>query len=170
MGKLEQLESVNGTLIWYYYICPREVWLMARQVTPDEDDPNIEIGRFIHEERYSREKKEIAVGNSKIDVVKRKNGTVIVSEVKKSSRYMESSRMQLLFYLKQLSERGIDARGELSFPEERKKVEVNLTDDTLQELQEAETAILALANAPAPPPPKKIPFCRQCGYREYCWS
>lgn len=112
----------------------------------------------------------MAVGNSKIDVVKRKNGTVIVSEVKKSSRYMESSRMQLLFYLKQLREHGIDARGELLFPEERKKVEVNLTDDALQEVQEVETTILALANAPTPPPPKKIPFCRQCGYREYCWS
>lgn len=167
---MEQLESVSGTLIWYYYICPREVWLMARQVTPDEDDPNIEIGRFIQEQRYPREKKEMAVGNSKIDVVKRKNGTVIVSEVKKSSRYMESSRMQLLFYLKQLREHGIDARGELLFPEERKKVEVNLTDDALQEVQEVETTILALANAPTPPPPKKIPFCRQCGYREYCWS
>lgn len=168
--RVDRFDYINGTLIWYYYICPREVWLMARQMTPDEDDPNIEIGRFIHEQSYRRNKKEIAIGNSKIDVIKRQNGTVIVSEVKKSSRYLESSRMQLLFYLKQLDERGIQAHGELLFPEERKKVEVALTEDSLRELQETEAAILTLANATAPPPPKKISFCRKCGYREYCWS
>lgn len=41
--------NVTGTLVWYYYICPREVWLMARQLTPDEDNPNIDLGRFIGE-------------------------------------------------------------------------------------------------------------------------
>lgn len=167
---VETLKHVNGTLIWYYYICPREVWLMARQVTPDEDDSNIEIGRYIHEQRYRREKKEITVGNSKMDLVKRQNGTVIVSEVKKSSKYLESSRMQLLFYLKQLYEHGIQAYGELLFPEERKKIEVVLTEESLKELQHTEEAILTLANEASPPPPKKISFCRNCGYREYCWS
>lgn len=169
---MEPLKEVNGTLIWYYYICPREVWLMARQMTPDEDDPNIEIGRFIHENRYrsGRDKKEIEVGNSKIDLVKRENGTLIVSEVKKSSRYLESSRMQLLYYLKQLRLRGMEAQGELLFPEERKKVDVTLTEDSMKTLAQAESAILDLANRPTPPPPKKIAYCRNCGYREYCWS
>ncbi|HDD45046.1 MAG TPA: Dna2/Cas4 domain-containing protein, partial [Candidatus Desulfofervidus auxilii] len=26
--------SFPATLIWYYYICPREAWLMSRQLTP----------------------------------------------------------------------------------------------------------------------------------------
>lgn len=167
---MDTLGHINGTLIWYYYICPREVWLMARQITPDDDDPNIVVGRFIHEQSYRREKKEIAVAHSKIDLVKRKNGTVIVSEVKKSSRYLHSSRMQLLFYLKQLNDHGIQAEGELLFPEERKKIEVVLTEKATKELQETEETILKLANKSTPPPPKKISFCRNCGYREYCWS
>ncbi len=29
---------VNGTLIWYYFICQREVWLMGHQLNPDEDN------------------------------------------------------------------------------------------------------------------------------------
>ncbi|OUM88219.1 MAG: CRISPR-associated protein Cas4 [Bacillus thermozeamaize] len=166
----EVLEHVNGTLIWYYCICPREAWLMARQITPDEDDPNIVIGRFLHEQRYAREKKEILVDAGKMDVVKLTDEGVVVREVKKSSRYLESSRMQLLYYLKLMREHGIEARGELLFPEERKKEEVFLTAENLQKLEQTEAAILRLVNQPAPPPPKKISFCRQCAYREYCWA
>lgn len=54
---------VTGTLVWYYYICHREVWLMGRQITPDEDDSNVELGRFLHQLRYGRDKKEINLGN-----------------------------------------------------------------------------------------------------------
>jgi CRISPR-associated exonuclease Cas4 len=166
----EVLEHVNGTLIWYYCICPREAWLMARQITPDEDDPNIVIGRFLHEQRYAREKKEILLDAGKMDVVKLTDEGVVVREVKKSSRYLESSRMQLLYYLKLMREHGIEARGELLFPEERKKEEVFLTAENLQKLEQTEAAILRLVNQPAPPLPKKISFCRQCAYREYCWA
>jgi CRISPR-associated exonuclease Cas4 len=41
--------EVNGTLVWYYSICKREVWLMSRNISPDQRDTNIDIGRFIHE-------------------------------------------------------------------------------------------------------------------------
>lgn len=166
----EVLEHVNGTLIWYYCICPREAWLMARQITPDEDDPNVVIGRFLHEQRYAREKKEILLDGGKLDVVKLQDESVVVREVKKSSRYMESARMQLLYYLKLMKEHGIEARGELLFPEERKKEEVWLTEDNIQKLEQTETAILQLVNQQSPPPPKKISFCRSCAYREYCWA
>lgn len=55
--------SVTGTLIWYYYICPREVWLMSRHLNPSQDDPFIEIGRLISKEAYQRERKEVRVEN-----------------------------------------------------------------------------------------------------------
>ncbi len=31
--------SITGTLIWYYYICQREVWLMSRQINSLQDNP-----------------------------------------------------------------------------------------------------------------------------------
>ncbi|NWF99168.1 MAG: Dna2/Cas4 domain-containing protein, partial [Nitrospirae bacterium] len=31
--------TLPATLIWYYYICHREVWLMSRQLTPWQDNP-----------------------------------------------------------------------------------------------------------------------------------
>jgi CRISPR-associated exonuclease Cas4 len=167
---LETFQEVNGTLMWYYFICPREVWLMARQVTPDADDPKIEIGRFIHENHYRRAKKEISVGTSKMDIIKQEDGRIVISEVKKSSRYLKSARMQLLYYLKQLKNQGVDAQGELLFPEERRKEEIQLTKESVYQLEQAEAAIIEIIHRPTPPSPKKIGYCRNCGYREYCWA
>ncbi|MEM3986954.1 MAG: Dna2/Cas4 domain-containing protein, partial [Candidatus Methanomethylicia archaeon] len=45
---------IGGTLIWYYYICHREVWLMSRHLEPSQSNPFIEIGRLISESTYAR--------------------------------------------------------------------------------------------------------------------
>lgn len=50
---------VNGTLIWYFYICEREVWLMSRRIEPDQDKDALVIGRYLHENSYNRKKKEV---------------------------------------------------------------------------------------------------------------
>ncbi|MFZ5591068.1 MAG: CRISPR-associated protein Cas4, partial [Bacillota bacterium] len=103
--------SVSGTLIWYYYICPREVWLIGHQVTPDQDDANVSLGRFLQEHSYPRERKELQVGSSKMDIFRISGDELVVGEVKKSSRYRQSARMQLAFYLWELKQRGVLARG-----------------------------------------------------------
>jgi CRISPR-associated exonuclease Cas4 len=74
---------VSGTLVWYYYICPREVWLIGHQIAPDQDDANVSLGRFIQDYSYPRERKELAVGNSKMDVFKLESGELLIGEVKK---------------------------------------------------------------------------------------
>jgi len=98
---------INGTLIWYYFICKREVWLISHGITADQEDENIEIGRFIHENAYSREKKEIDFDNFKVDVADSIDGKIIVQEVKKSSKFKKSARMQLLFYIYEIKKSGI---------------------------------------------------------------
>jgi len=117
--------SINGTLIWYYYICKREVWLMSRYIVPDQENANIDLGRFIHDEAYERQKKEINLGNIVLDIFRKEKGQLIIGEVKKTSRYEKSAMMQLAFYLKELKEHGVNASGELLFPKERKKLKLN---------------------------------------------
>lgn len=162
--------AITGTDIWYYFICKREAWLNMHHIVPDEEDENIEIGRFIHEYHYRREKKEVAIDSIKIDRLKRENGELVVREVKKSSKFLTSARYQLLYYLYTLQKMGITARGELLFPEERKKERVELTTESIAKLEQAMDEIRRIAKAPIPPPPRKIPFCRRCAYREYCWA
>ncbi|RAK19106.1 CRISPR-associated exonuclease Cas4 [Anoxybacillus vitaminiphilus] len=161
---------ITGTDIWYYYICKREVWLMKHQIAPDQEDESLDIGRFISETYYQRNKKEISIGNIVVDRVRQEDGQLVIGEVKKSSRYMKSAKMQLLYYLDTLRQMGIEAKGELLFPEERKKETVEWTEEAKQELKRAMEDIRRIARMPVPPASEKIHFCGKCAYREYCWA
>lgn len=161
---------VTGTDIWYYFICKRESWLMMHHIAPDEEDENIDIGRFIHEYRYGREKKEVDAEHIKMDRLKKVGDELVIQEIKKSSRFLESARFQLLFYLDTLKQMGIEAKGELSFPEERKSETVEWTEEAKGRLDEAVEDIRRIARMLVPPEPEKINFCRKCAYREYCWA
>lgn len=161
---------VTGTLVWYYYICQREVWLMARHLGPDQDNPNIDLGRFIGENTYQREKREISLGHIKLDILRKEKGQLVIGEVKKSSKYEKSSMMQLAFYLLELKERGVEAVGELLFPKEKKKLRVELNDELVTEIERAKKDILRIIYQDVPQPPKKSMFCRNCAYAEFCWS
>lgn len=161
---------VNGTLIWYYFICKREVWLMSHQLVPDQDNSNIDIGRFLHEQSYKRDKKEISLGNIVIDVIKKENGEFVVGEVKKSSKFKESARMQLLYYLKELKDKGIKAKGVLMFPKEKKREEIELTEEDEKELDKVVRDILRIMYLDKPPEVVKINFCKKCAYSEFCYS
>jgi len=161
---------VTGTLVWYYYICPREVWLMARNLVPDQDDSNIDLGRFIHENTYQRDKKEISLGHIKLDIMRKEKGQLVIGEVKKTSKYKKSATMQLAFYLYELKMAGIEAVGELMFPKEKKKVKIELNDKLINEIEKAKHEILKIIYRESPPEPNKIGFCRNCAYAEFCWA
>jgi len=161
---------VTGTDIWYYFICKRQCWLMVHRIAPDEEDENIEIGRFIHEYRYGRQKKELDLGSVKIDRVIKVKGELVVREIKKSSRFLESARFQLLYYLDVLRNMGVIAKGELVFPEERDKETVEWTPEGKEKLNKAVEEIRRIARLAVPPEPRKIGFCKKCAYREYCWA
>ena len=143
---------------------------MSRQITSYQDNPFLELGRFLQEESYAREKKNIRLENIELDVIRSKEGRLIIGEVKKSSRFLKSATMQLAFYLKRLEKYGIQAEGELLFPKERKRIKVELTDALKKELSTAEEAILEIVHKETPPPPKPIKWCRHCSYREFCFS
>jgi len=161
--------NITGTLIWYYYICKRQVWLMAHAINPDEDNPYIDLGRLIHETSYKREKKEIVFDNVKMDIVTDGDNQIVVAEIKKSSRFEKSATMQLAFYLTKLKDAGIEATGELRFPVEKRREKVELSDDIINELEttcEDIKSIILMENAPKP---EKCKYCSPCGYNEFCW-
>lgn len=164
--------NVSGTLVWYYYVCKREVWLMGHQIEPDQDNAYIELGRFIHNYSYARseKRKELEFGHSKIDFLALKNGEVVVSEVKKSSRHKKSARMQLLFYLDELRMRGIEAKGELRFPQEKKVEQVIIDDEAIAELKLVRAEITKILQLETPPSPRRQNVCDKCGYHDLCWS
>lgn len=162
--------EINGTLIWYYYICPREVWLISHHLEPFQGNEFIEIGRLISEESYQKDRKEVRIDNIVIDILKKENEKIVVGEVKKSSKFLKAATMQLAYYLLRLKRYGIDAKGTLLFPKEKKKIDVELTEELEAEIIESQKKIKEIVSMDKPPEPKLVRFCSKCGYQEFCWS
>ncbi len=162
--------KITATLIWYYYICHREVWFMARHIVPEQDDNNISIGRLIKEETYVREKKEIRIENIVIDIIRKENQEIVVGEVKKSSKYKESAKMQLLYYLYILKQKGLNLKGELLFPNEKLKIMIELKESDEKRILEDIANIEKLIQQKNPPKLTKLNYCSKCGYKELCFA
>lgn len=162
--------NITGTLIWYYCVCKREVWLISHGIEADQEHEFLELGRIISENTYKRDKKEIEVGNIKADLIRKEDGQIIVGEVKKSSKYKEAATMQLLHYLNTLRQRGIKAKGRLFFPEERKTVDVILNDEFIKKLESMEIEILKIIYQEYPPKAEKKSLCSTCAYSEFCFA
>jgi len=143
---------------------------MSRNLNPDQQNPFIEIGRLISEESYKRERKEIRLENIVIDILRKEGEEIVIGEVKKSSKFEKSARMQLAYYLWKLKELGIEAKGELLFPKEKKRISVTLTKEMETELENAKREIKSIVQMGTPPPPERTRFCSKCGYREFCWA
>jgi CRISPR-associated exonuclease Cas4 len=165
--RLPSGQPITGTLVWYYFICKREVWLMGHNITPDEDFPSLEFGRAIHDIYYQNMMKEISLDGVKFDILIRKDR--VICEVKTSSRYLQAARFQLLYYLYRLEEMKLKMGGEIRIPKERKKISVSLDEENRKKLREALDEIVKIVTAEMPPDAVKIPYCRRCAYREFCW-
>jgi len=164
------VKLVNGTLVQSFMICKRQAWLMSRQITPDQQNPFLELGRLIDEESYGRDKKKINLDNIVIDLIRAEDEDILVGEVKKSSKAKESAKMQLLFYLYVLKEKGLNTKGILLFPEEKKREYVELTEELENKIKKLIEEIEYTILQELPPPFKKINFCKNCGYKEFCLS
>lgn len=160
----------GGTLIAYYYVCKRKVWLASRELGPDPDNYFLEMGRIIHDSSYRREKKEIELPFMKFDLMRKGNGGFVVGEIKKSSRFLLPAKMQLAFYLLQLKKKGVELKGELLIPREKKRIQVELSSELEEEVVQALKNIREIIKSEIPPPAEKIRWCKKCAYSEFCWA
>jgi CRISPR-associated exonuclease Cas4 len=143
---------------------------MSREIVPDQDHPYIEIGRIVDEESYDRDKKKINLGDIVLDIVRGKDEEIVIGEVKKSSKAIDSATLQLAFYLYKLKELGISCKGILLFPKERKRIKITLNTELESKLLNLFKEIEELINNVTPPNKEKIRFCTHCAYREFCWA
>ncbi len=164
------VEEVSGHLFQSYGICKRQVWLMAHKIIPDQDNIFIELGRTIDENSYERDKKKILLENIELDLIRSDNEDVVIGEVKKSSKALESARLQLGYYLYRLKQKGVHAKGVLLVPKEKKKEEIILTDELEKEIVIVLNDIYQIMQELKPAPPVRIKQCKPCAYLEFCWS
>jgi CRISPR-associated exonuclease Cas4 len=167
----DEQSLITGSSILSYQTCHRQAWLTIRRFAPEQENPWILIGRYIHQTSYrDRGEKEIQLPGAKIDLIW-KDGTVrIVGEIKKSSRSFQGATMQLLFYLKLLHDRGIVCSGQILIPHEKRIVPIEWTEANQEMLGSTLDALRKLADLGTPPKPKWIGSCSKCGFSNLCWS
>lgn len=159
--------NITGVMVQYYKACKRELWFFSHQINMNYDDENISIGRLIHEKSFSRERKNINLGEVAFDFV-RKEGGVTIFEIKKSSRLREPVRWQLYYYLWYAKKLGRELKGEIVYPKEKRREELVLTPQIESEIKEIVREIPKIVAEPNPPKAEIRPYCKRCSYYELC--
>jgi CRISPR-associated exonuclease Cas4 len=93
-----------------------------------------------------------------------------IMEVKVSSALETPARMQLLYYLWYL-DRIFDVQrdGVLTYPTERTREEVTLTDESREKVRSTVRGIIETVSDDTPPELEKKPYCDSCLYQDICW-
>ena len=163
--------KITGTIINYYFHCKRQCYLFANRVNLEDNSEDVRIGKILHEIRAKDNKDtEIKYENIVLDKVSAK----YIEEYKKSDADTEAARMQLIFYLKQLQEKGIIKEGKLIYDEKNKKDGkkteiVKLDESNINKLNKCLEDIEKLINQDKVPDVEKNKKCKRCAYYDYCY-
>lgn len=163
--------KITGTIINYYFHCKRQCYLFANRVNLEDNSEDVRIGRVLHEIRAKDNKNtEIKYENIVLDKVSSK----YIEEYKKSDADPEAARMQLIFYLKKLKDKGIKKEGKLIYAQKNKKDGnkteiVKLDDNNISKLNKCIENIEKLINQEKVPDVQKNKKCRKCAYYDYCY-
>jgi len=143
--------KVTGVMIQYYYVSKKELWYFANNVNMNYDDSNIDIGNQIQDSSFSREntRNVLIDGTIAVDIIE---GEDRIYEVKKSSALKKPAVMQLKYYLWYLKKnKGLELKGELKIPEEKKTEIIELTEEDEEEIQEIVDEIRDIITRDKPP-------------------
>lgn len=163
--------KITGTIINYYFHCKRQCYLFANRMNLEDNSEDVRIGKVLHEIRAKDNKNtEIKYENIVLDKVSSK----YIEEYKKSDADTEASRMQLIFYLKQLQEKGIEKDGKLIYDEKNKKDGkkteiIKLDDNNINKLNKCIEEIEQLVYQDKVPDVEKSKKCKRCAYYDYCY-
>ncbi|MCX7759392.1 MAG: CRISPR-associated protein Cas4 [bacterium] len=158
---------ITGTQIAYYTICHRKLWLFSKNITMEHTSELVEIGKIIHENSYSRKRKEINLEGIKVDLLEAKRG--VIHEVKKSKSLEESHIWQLKYYLYYFKQIGIEIEGIIDYPKIRRRERIALTEEDISKIGGILFDIQNIVDEDTPPPIIHKPYCKKCSYYEFCY-
>ena len=163
--------KITGTIINYYFHCKRQCYLFANRINLEDNSEDVRTGKVLHEIKAKDGKNtEIKYENMVLDKVT----SNYIEEYKKSDADTEAARMQLLFYLKNFSDKGIEKQGKLIYEEKNKKNSkkiqiVELDDKNLKLLNNCISEIENLISQNSISNVEKDNKCKRCAYYEYCY-
>lgn len=157
---------LTGSIIGDYVYCKRKFYLISHGIMPDNDNEDVLIGRIIDEESYPREERDVLLGKNLIDYIG-KDGRI--HEIKKSSRFWESHRIQLLFYLHTYKLMyGKEIEGILDYPTEKKKILIKLDEKAEREITDLLKEMERILKDDIKPDLSPMYKCRKCSFLAIC--
>lgn len=163
-----KMKNITGVMIYYYFVCKRKLWFFSKDLTMEQNNELVGMGKLIDETSYKREKKNILIDETiNIDFLK---DWKIIHEVKKSRKVNEASKWQLKYYIWVLKEKGVDIeKGILDYPLLRKREDIFLDKEDEEELKSILEEIDEIISLEVPPQLNKKSICKKCAYYELCY-
>ena len=177
--------NINATLLNYYQLCHRKMWLHYHVIRMEHTSEVVYEGKLIGEESYpfradKNEELEISytlpessgqnevVLTAKIDFFDAKRG--IVHETKKSAAKEWANVAQVQFYLYLLQKNGVEiSHGVIEYPKLRQTERVMLHEDDVARIEANIEKIREVLEQEQCPPKLPISKCKACSYFEFCW-
>ena len=161
--------KITGVKINYYHICHTKLWLFSHNITFEHEHENVKIGKLLHEDRYSKNKKDVTIDNTiSIDFVKQRGGKIELHEIKKTKKMEDAHLRQMLYYLYYLKQKGVEAHGVMNYPLLNQTRDVILTQEDEKNIEDDMRHIEEIVTGRMPHP-RRIRICPKCAYFEFCF-
>jgi len=161
-------KDITGLMVYYYEVCKRKLWYFVNEIQLEENNSNVILGKLLEENTYTRDEKKINIdGVINIDFIRSKK---VLHEIKKSNSIEPASLLQVQYYLYYLEKKGlIGLKGILNYPLLKQTVEVNLTDEDRENLDNIIIGIKEILRKESPPALEKKGICKKCAYFDLCF-
>ncbi len=158
----------TGTDLNYLHVCPRKLWLFRHGIRQERENDLVQLGVLLGEQSFSREKKEIAIGEAGVlDWADFKDG--VIHETKHGKAPGEGDEAQVRYYLFYLNMHGIRAnRAVIHYPKKRETTTVEWNENSFRQVEEDLQACKTVLAGPIPAATRR-PYCRHCAYEEMCF-
>jgi CRISPR-associated exonuclease Cas4 len=166
---ISPLMKITGVKINYYHICHTKLWLFSHNITLEHEHENVKIGKLLHEDRYSKNKKDVTIDNTiSIDFVKQRGGKIELHEIKKTKKMEDAHLRQMLYYIYYLKQRGVEGQGIMNYPLLNQTRDVILTQEDENNIEDDIRRIEEIVTGRMPHPKRKR-ICPKCAYFEFCF-
>ena len=161
-------KDITGLMVYYYEVCKRKLWYFVNEIQLEENNSNVILGKLLEENTYTRDEKKINIdGVINIDFIRSKK---VLHEIKKSNSIEPASLLQVQYYLYYLEKKGlVGLKGILDYPLLKQTVEVNLTDEDRENLDNIIIGIKEILRKESPPALEKKGICKKCAYFDLCF-
>lgn len=169
--EIDEEMLIGGVKVNYYIHCKTQLWLFSHLITQEHESEYVILGKILNEVSFQNIKKDILIDNKiSVDFIK-KNGSVIIHDIKKSPKFKEAHVHQMLYYIYYLKKlKGIEkVEGRIDYPKQRKVVRIELTEEKEREIERILKDIKRIVSLKNPPKPVYKKYCRKCSYFEFCF-